>query len=116
VSKKRKRLEMTVGAIQRRWGLRALRRLEADPAKAAIPHISTGFPTLDKALDGIGGIPRSRLSELLGQPTSGMATLAPALGLDSGKFPARMAALPARTLLNRFGHEGRRLHCLGSWI
>jgi recombination protein RecA len=76
MSKKRKRLEMTVGAIQRRWGLRALRRLEADPAKAAIPHISTGFPTLDKALDGIGGIPRSRLSELLGQPTSGMATLA----------------------------------------
>ena len=76
MSKRRKRLEATVGAIQRRWGIRALRRLEADSAKAVVPHISTSFPSLDKALDGIGGIPRSRLTELLGQPTSGMATLA----------------------------------------
>jgi recombination protein RecA len=33
-------------------------------------------PTLDKALAGIGGIPRGRLIELLGAPTLGMATLA----------------------------------------
>lgn len=76
MSKKRRRLEMTVAAIQRRWGARALRRLGAESAQAAIPHIPTGFPALDEALDGIGGVPRSRLTEILGAPTSGMATLA----------------------------------------
>jgi hypothetical protein len=43
--------------------------------KLQIPHISTGFPSLDKTL-GTGGIPQGRISEIIGVPTSGMATLA----------------------------------------
>jgi len=66
---------MTVAAIQQRWGLTALRRGGQAPAKVEVPHIPTGFPSLDKAL-GMGGIPRGRITELLGAPTSGMATLA----------------------------------------
>jgi recombination protein RecA len=75
-SKKRKNLDMAVAVIQRRWGRKALRRLgkEATAAAAPVPHIPTGFPALDKVL-GIGGIPRSRITEMLGAPTSGMATL-----------------------------------------
>ena len=82
---------MTVQAIQKRWGPKAIRKLEApragpsdyaqdrhrDEASATtieVPHIPTGFPDLDKAL-GIGGIPRGRFTEILGAPTSGMATL-----------------------------------------
>ncbi|GAB4434641.1 MAG: hypothetical protein Kow0031_16390 [Anaerolineae bacterium] len=38
--------------------------------------IPTGFAALDAALDGCGGIPRGRISELLGAPTSGMTTIA----------------------------------------
>lgn len=74
-SGKRKRLESTVAAIQQRWGTKALYRAERASLDAQVPHIPTGFPTLDKAL-GIGGIPRGRLIELLGAPTSGMVTLA----------------------------------------
>jgi len=76
-SKKRKRLAATVAAIQRRWGTKALSRGERTlRPPVEIPHISTSFPSLDQALAGIGGIPRGRLTELLGAPTSGMATLA----------------------------------------
>jgi recombination protein RecA len=66
---------MAVAAIQRRWGPKALRQWrEAAPADS-ISHIPTGFQSLDKAI-GIGGLPRGRITELLGAPTSGMATLA----------------------------------------
>jgi recombination protein RecA len=74
-SRKTKLLDMTVAAIQRRWGPQALRRWEQAIPAAPIPHIPTGFPALDKILE-IGGIPRGRITEILGAPTSGMATLA----------------------------------------
>lgn len=74
-SRKRTRLESTVAAIQQRWGPKALQRAERVSPNAEVPHIPTGFSNLDKAL-GIGGIPRGRLTELLGTPTSGRATLA----------------------------------------
>jgi recombination protein RecA len=74
-ARKRKLLDMTVAAIQQRWGPQALRRWGQAPARVEIPHIPTGFPALDNAL-GIGGLPRSRIAEFLGVPTSGMATLA----------------------------------------
>jgi recombination protein RecA len=81
-SRKQRRLDAAMTAIQRRWGPKALRRWGQAPADrragalrvAEIAHIPTGFPALDKAL-GMGGIPRGRITELLGVPTSGMATL-----------------------------------------
>jgi recombination protein RecA len=72
---KSRKLEMTVQAIQKRWGAKAIRKLEASATKMEVPHIPTGFPALDQAL-GTGGIPRGRITEILGAPTSGMATLA----------------------------------------
>jgi recombination protein RecA len=76
LGKKRKRLEATVLAIQRRWGSKALQRGEEALRPALeVSYISTSFPSLDKALE-IGGIPRGRITEILGAATSGMATLA----------------------------------------
>lgn len=96
-------LQQLIAAVQRRWGARALRWLgEARTTPAVLP---SGFAELDAAL-GIGGVPRGRLTELLGTPTSGMTTLAlrfvalaQAAGelagfLDLGKtFDAEYAAL-----------------------
>jgi recombination protein RecA len=65
---------MAVEAIQRRWGSKALRKTPTSPKHSA-SAIPTGFPELDEAL-GIGGIPRGRITEMLGSPTSGMTTLA----------------------------------------
>jgi recombination protein RecA len=49
---------------------------QAFAASEAVPAISTSFPRLDRALDGSGGIPPGRITEILGMPTSGMITLA----------------------------------------
>jgi len=64
---------MTLVGIQRRWGNKAIGLARNQPV--VIPHLSTGFSNLDDAL-GTGGIPRGRISEIIGVPTSGMATMA----------------------------------------
>ena len=66
-------LQQLIATIQRRWGARALRRF-GQPLDDAIPVIATGFADLDAALS-IGGIPRGRITEFLGTPTSGMSTI-----------------------------------------
>ncbi|MFN8472117.1 MAG: hypothetical protein U0822_08010 [Anaerolineae bacterium] len=71
-SSHRERLDHTISVVQQRHGPQALRR---GAARAAVPHISTGFAALDDAL-GIGGIPRGRVTVLAGAPTSGKRTLA----------------------------------------
>jgi recombination protein RecA len=78
VGKKRNRetkLEMTVAAIHRRFGPSALQKGRSPEAREHVPHISTGFSSLDKLL-GIGGLPKGRTIEIVGQATSGKTTLA----------------------------------------
>jgi len=67
-------LECTVDALQRRWGPRAIYR-PGDAPGAGVPIYSTGFAALDGTL-GIGGLPRGRVSELIGYGTAGQATVA----------------------------------------
>jgi len=68
---------MAVAAIRLRYGPQAL--IKGKPPTtttgAAVPHIPTGFPPLDRAL-GIGGLPKGKISELVGPATSGKTTLA----------------------------------------
>ena len=67
-------LQSTLEAIRRRWGPDAVRQASAQ--RAAEPAcLPTGFAALDRAL-ALGGIPRGRITELVGAPTSGMTTLA----------------------------------------
>lgn len=67
----KRKLEKTITALQNRWGSQIVQRGRPSTAVSAI---STTFPELDAAL-GSGGIPRGRLTEIGGVPTSGMATL-----------------------------------------
>ena len=69
----KRRLEKTVSALQARFGMRAVRRLGQD-LDEPLPRLATGFTALDKLLGG--GLPRGRITEIAGSPTSGMATLA----------------------------------------
>ena len=74
--RRQRQLDMAVATIHRRFGARSL--LKGRPVSTAPgspPHISTGFPALDRAL-GIGGLPRGRMCELVGPATSGKTTLA----------------------------------------
>ena len=68
---KKEKLEQVITTIQARWGTRVIGLSSPAPALA---HIPSGFAALDSLL-GTGGWPRGRISELMGVPTSGMATL-----------------------------------------
>lgn len=72
---KKQKLEKTISALQARWGAQAVQRLKQMPSKSLPPHLSTGFSALNEALL-IGGLPYGRISEIVGAPTSGMATVA----------------------------------------
>ena len=65
-------LQALIAGLRKRWGVRAAR---LGSAAEAIPVLSTGFAALDATL-GIGGVPRGRLTEILGTPTSGATTIA----------------------------------------
>jgi recombination protein RecA len=75
--KRQRRLDIAVATIHRRYGSWAL--IKGKPASGTgsddVPHIPTGFPSLDRAL-GIGGLPKGRVCELVGPATSGKTTLA----------------------------------------
>lgn len=78
LAKKRKRqrqLDTAVATIRHRYGSRALVKGKPATATGSVPHIPTGFSTLDRAL-GIGGLPKGRVCELVGPATSGKTTLA----------------------------------------
>jgi recombination protein RecA len=70
-AKKDAQLEQTLADIQKRWGEKAIRRLSEQ--RDSTPLLPTGFAELDQI---VGGIPRGRISEIVGAPGSGMTTLA----------------------------------------
>jgi recombination protein RecA len=88
-STRKRKLEATVARIHARFGPGSLTRgkppaiLDARrpvgqlPASrpVAVPHIPTGFSDLDHALR-IGGLPKGKICEIVGLPTSGKTTLA----------------------------------------
>lgn len=69
------RLQPAIQAIQKRFGPGAVRSLGSFELSSPLSCVPTGFSQLDKAL-GIGGVPRQRITELVGRPTSGASTLA----------------------------------------
>jgi len=71
---KQDKLEATIAALQDRWGNKAIGQLRASNG-SDISCVPTGFPALDDALI-TGGLPRGRISEINGVPSSGMATIA----------------------------------------
>jgi RecA/RadA recombinase len=72
---KENQLRHILDRIQKRWGTKGLQPYRQASSQFNLPIIPTGFPTLDQALT-IRGIPRGRISEFVGKPTSGALTVA----------------------------------------
>lgn len=66
----RDNLEKTVAEIRARWGMHAIRPLGQ---QTPVSRTATGFSALDRIL--AGGLPRGRITEISGSPTSGIVTL-----------------------------------------
>lgn len=69
------RLEQVLAALRERFGDWIIYRLRDARPSIGAPALSTGSLGLDRAT-GVGGVPRGRLTELCGPPTSGKSTLA----------------------------------------
>jgi RecA/RadA recombinase len=74
MTSRQRKLDAVVARLQLQYGPRAIRKTAAAPP-APVAHISMTFPDLDAAL-GIGGLPRGRITEIIGPATSGKVTLA----------------------------------------
>ena len=72
IEEKKHELESTLVSLQEKWGKQAVQRLE--DSRREVSHVSTGFPSLDRTLGG-GGLPKGRISEIIGRPTSGLSTI-----------------------------------------
>jgi recombination protein RecA len=72
-SDRQRKLDAVVARLQLQYGPRAVQK--AAPAPEPIAYLSTTFPDLDTAL-GTGGLPRGRITEIVGPATSGKVTLA----------------------------------------
>ncbi len=89
-----KALDVAVSQIEKQFGQGAIMRLGRDSAKIAIPAISTGAITLDKAL-GVGGLPRGKVIEIYGPEASGKTTLALSVVANAQKGGGTAAYLDA---------------------
>lgn len=69
------RLERVIKELRQRFGEWIIYRLQDARAHIGASAISTGSLGLDQAT-GIGGVPRARLTEFSGQPTSGKSAVA----------------------------------------
>lgn len=69
----KRRAEQAIAGLNASLGRRMVQ--PAQRLVETIPVVSTTFPPLDAAL-GLGGIPRGHLTEIVGNPTSGIVTLA----------------------------------------
>src|SRR6266511_2260559 len=67
-------LDMALAQIERSFGKGSIMRLGEASDRLAIDIIPTGAIALDLAL-GVGGIPRGRVTEILGPESSGKTTL-----------------------------------------
>jgi recombination protein RecA len=73
-SRRQRKLDTVVAGLQLQYGPQAVRRSAGRHAEP-VSCIATTFLDLDAAL-GIGGLPRGRISEIIGPATSGKVTLA----------------------------------------
>jgi recombination protein RecA len=78
-SRRQRKLDLVVAGLQLQYGPQAVRRA-VERSAAPVSCIATTFPELDAALApngvGEGGLPRGRISEIVGPATSGKVTLA----------------------------------------
>ncbi len=88
-----KALDAALGQIEKQFGQGSIMKLGSDFA-INIDNIPTGAITLDMAL-GIGGIPKSRVTEIYGPESSGKTTLALSVAANAQKAGGVVAYIDA---------------------
>ena len=93
INDRAKALDAALGQIEKQFGQGSIMKLGSDFA-VNIDHIQTGAITLDIAL-GVGGIPKSRVTEIYGPESSGKTTLALSVAANAQKDGGVVAYIDA---------------------
>ena len=98
ITEREKAIELAIGQIEKKFGKGAIMKLgeSAGPPVEAIP---SGSLALDLAL-GVGGIPKSRITEIFGPEASGKTTLAQHILAEAQKSGGMAAYIDAEHALD----------------
>ena len=97
ISEREKAIELAIGQIEKKFGKGAIMKLGG--VGAPVEAIPSGSLALDLAL-GVGGIPRSRITEIFGPEASGKTTLAQHIIAEAQKSGGMAAYIDAEHALD----------------
>ncbi len=98
ITEREKAIELAIGQIEKKFGKGAIMKL-GESAGPPVESIPSGSLALDLAL-GVGGIPRSRITEIFGPEASGKTTLAQHILAEAQKRGGMAAYIDAEHALD----------------
>ena len=98
-TEREKALELAIGQIEKRFGKGSIMKMGKSAGIPPVEAIPSGSLALDLAL-GVGGIPRSRITEIFGPESSGKTTLAQHIIAESQKRGGLVAYIDAEHALD----------------
>ena len=98
-TEREKALELAIGQIEKRFGKGSIMKMGESAGIPPVEAIPSGSLALDLAL-GVGGIPRSRITEIFGPESSGKTTLAQHIIAESQKRGGLVAYIDAEHALD----------------
>ena len=98
-TEREKALELAIGQIEKKFGKGSIMKMGESADISPVEAIPTGSLALDLAL-GVGGIPRSRITEIFGPESSGKTTLAQHIIAESQKRGGLVAYIDAEHALD----------------
>ena len=98
-TEREKALELAIGQIEKKFGKGSIMKMGESAGMSPVEAIPSGSLALDLAL-GVGGIPRSRITEIFGPESSGKTTLAQHIIAESQKRGGLVAYIDAEHALD----------------
>ncbi len=98
-TEREKALELAIGQIEKKFGKGSIMKMGESASISPVEAIPSGSLALDLAL-GVGGIPRSRITEIFGPESSGKTTLAQHIIAESQKRGGLVAYIDAEHALD----------------
>ena len=98
-TEREKALELAIGQIEKKFGKGSIMKMGESAGISPVEAIPSGSLALDLAL-GVGGVPRSRITEIFGPESSGKTTLAQHIIAESQKRGGLVAYIDAEHALD----------------
>ena len=98
-TEREKALELAIGQIEKKFGKGSIMKMGESAGISPVEAIPSGSLALDLAL-GVGGVPKSRITEIFGPESSGKTTLAQHIIAESQKRGGLVAYIDAEHALD----------------